>query len=53
MDSKERISIPYFYLGEFRRRRADGDFANYGTEVQIGEWRIAAASETKMNHRSQ
>jgi isopenicillin N synthase-like dioxygenase len=27
--------------GEFRRRRADGDFANYGTEVQIGEWRIA------------
>lgn len=28
--------------GEFRRRRADGDFADYGTEVQIGEWRIAA-----------
>ncbi len=28
--------------GEFRRRRADGDFANYGTEVQISEWRIAA-----------
>jgi isopenicillin N synthase-like dioxygenase len=27
--------------GEFRRRRADGDFADYGTEVQIGEWRIA------------
>ena len=27
--------------GEFRRRRADGDFANYGTEDQIGEWRIA------------
>jgi hypothetical protein len=27
--------------GEFRRRRADGDFANYGTEVQIAEWRIA------------
>jgi isopenicillin N synthase-like dioxygenase len=26
--------------GEFRRRRADGDFAYYGTEVQIGEWRI-------------
>lgn len=26
--------------GEFRRRRADGDFANYGTEVQINEWRI-------------
>jgi isopenicillin N synthase-like dioxygenase len=27
--------------GEFRRRRADGDFADYGTEVQIGEWRLA------------
>jgi isopenicillin N synthase-like dioxygenase len=27
--------------GEFRRRRADGDFADYGTEVQIAEWRIA------------
>jgi isopenicillin N synthase-like dioxygenase len=26
--------------GEFRRRRADGDFAAYGTEVQIAEWRI-------------
>jgi isopenicillin N synthase-like dioxygenase len=25
--------------GEFRRRRADGDFADYGTEVQISEWR--------------
>lgn len=25
---------------EFRRRRADGDFGNYGTEVQISEWRI-------------
>lgn len=25
---------------EFRRRRADGDFADYGTEVQIAEWRI-------------
>jgi isopenicillin N synthase-like dioxygenase len=28
--------------GEFRRRRADGDFADYGTEVQISEWRIPA-----------
>ena len=28
--------------GEFRRRRADGDFADYGTEVQISEWRIGA-----------
>ena len=26
--------------GEFRRRRAEGDFADYGTEVQISEWRI-------------
>ena len=26
--------------GEFRRRRADGDFADYGTEVQIEEWRV-------------
>jgi isopenicillin N synthase-like dioxygenase len=26
--------------GEFRRRRADGDFADYGTEVQIAEWRV-------------
>lgn len=26
--------------GKFRRRRADGDFADYGTEVQIGEWRV-------------
>ena len=27
---------------EFRRRRADGDFADYGTEVQIGDWKIGA-----------
>ena len=27
--------------GEFRRRRAEGDYGNYGTEVQISEWRIA------------
>jgi isopenicillin N synthase-like dioxygenase len=26
--------------GEFRRRRADGDFANYGTEVQISDYRL-------------
>jgi isopenicillin N synthase-like dioxygenase len=26
--------------GEFRRRRADGDFANYGAEVQISDYRI-------------
>lgn len=28
---------------EFRRRRAEGDYADYGTEVQISEWRIADA----------
>lgn len=28
--------------GEFRRRRADGDFADYGTEVQISQFRRAA-----------
>ena len=27
--------------GEYRRRRADGDFASYGTEVQISDYRIA------------
>jgi isopenicillin N synthase-like dioxygenase len=27
---------------EFRRRRADGDFADYGTEVQISDYRIGA-----------
>ena len=26
--------------GEFRRRRADGDFADYGTEVQIADYRL-------------
>jgi len=26
--------------GEFRRRRADGDYANYGDEVQISQYRI-------------
>ncbi len=25
--------------GEFRRRRADGDFSDYGTEVQISQYR--------------
>jgi isopenicillin N synthase-like dioxygenase len=25
---------------EFRRRRADGDFANYGAEVQISDYRL-------------
>jgi isopenicillin N synthase-like dioxygenase len=26
--------------GEFRRKRADGDFANYGAEVQISDYRL-------------
>jgi isopenicillin N synthase-like dioxygenase len=26
--------------GEFRRRRADGDYANYGAEVQIADYRL-------------
>jgi isopenicillin N synthase-like dioxygenase len=26
--------------GEFRRRRADGDFADYGAEVQISDYRV-------------
>lgn len=30
-------AIPW---GEFRRRRADGDFANYGREVQIADYRV-------------
>lgn len=27
--------------GDFRRRRADGDFADYGAEVQIGDYRLS------------
>ncbi len=30
-----------FTWGEFRRRRADGDFADYGSEVQIEDYRVA------------
>ncbi len=30
------------HWGEFRRRRADGDFASYGAEVQISDYRIGA-----------
>lgn len=36
------IGEPYYrpiHWGEFRRRRADGDFADYGTEVQISQYR--------------
>jgi isopenicillin N synthase-like dioxygenase len=28
------------HWGEFRRKRADGDFADYGAEVQISDYRI-------------
>jgi len=31
---------------EFRRRRADGDFADYGSEVQVSDYRLAGAGET-------
>ena len=27
---------------EFRRRRAEGDFADYGAEVQIADYRLRA-----------
>ena len=30
---------------EFRRRRADGDFADYGAEVQISDYRLTGAGE--------
>ena len=26
--------------GEFRQKRADGDFADYGAEVQISDYRV-------------
>ena len=26
--------------GEFRRRRFEGDYGDYGTEVQISQWRL-------------
>jgi isopenicillin N synthase-like dioxygenase len=30
---------------EFRRRRAEGDYGDYGTEVQIGDYRIAPSAQ--------
>jgi isopenicillin N synthase-like dioxygenase len=45
-DVRPLIGTPHYRplnWGEFRRRRADGDFANYGTEVQIDDWRSAEA----------
>ena len=45
-DIRPLVGTPHYRplnWGDFRRRRADGDFADYGTEVQIGDWRIEAA----------
>src|SRR5256885_473837 len=45
-DIRPLVGTPHYRplnWGEFRRRRADGDFADYGTEVQISDWRIEAA----------
>ena len=43
----EGADLPHRYTGidwgEFRRRRADGDYADVGKEVQIADYRIAAA----------
>ena len=44
-DIRPLIGTPHYRplnWGEFRRRRADGDFADYGTEVQISDWQIEA-----------
>ena len=30
---------------EFRRRRFEGDFADYGSEVQISEWLVTGSGE--------
>ena len=30
---------------EFRRRRFEGDFANYGSDVQISEWAVTDCCE--------
>ena len=35
--------VPHYkpiHWGEFRRKRADGDFADYGSEIQIADYRI-------------
>jgi hypothetical protein len=34
---------------EFRRRRADGDFADYGAEVQISDYRADEESDQQEN----
>jgi isopenicillin N synthase-like dioxygenase len=42
-DAVRRSGRPHYSAipwGEYRRRRADGDFADYGAEVQISDYRI-------------
>jgi hypothetical protein len=38
---------------EFRRRRADGDFADYGSEVQISDYRLAERRPNRVNRVTQ
>lgn len=33
------------HWGEFRRKRADGDFADYGNEIQIADYRIGSPTQ--------
>jgi isopenicillin N synthase-like dioxygenase len=45
-DIRPLVGDPHYRTlnwGEFRRSRADGDFASYGTEVQISDWRTPDA----------
>ena len=34
---------------EFRRRRFEGDFGDYGTEVQISDWRLSHSRDALAN----
>lgn len=40
VDSRRPAHYAPIPWGEFRRKRADGDFANYGAEVQISNYRL-------------
>ena len=40
LEGDERPHYSPISWGEFRRRRADGDFADYGAEVQISDYRL-------------
>jgi isopenicillin N synthase-like dioxygenase len=40
VDSKRPAHYAPIPWGEFRSKRADGDFANYGAEVQISDYRL-------------